>query len=57
MLLTPIGNVKQKPDGRIVTGLDFGPSADEDPTKAQGEQFLKKMSAMLPRLAARRSRR
>jgi glycine/D-amino acid oxidase-like deaminating enzyme len=52
VLLTPIGNVKQKPDGRIVTGLDFGPSADEHPTKEQGAQFLKKMSAILPSLAA-----
>jgi glycine/D-amino acid oxidase-like deaminating enzyme len=52
VLLTPIGNVKQKPDGRIVTGLDFGPSADENPTKAQGEQFLKKMSAIVPALGS-----
>jgi glycine/D-amino acid oxidase-like deaminating enzyme len=52
VLLTPIGNVKQKPDGRIVTGLDFGPSADEHPTKEQGAQFLKKMSAVVPTLAA-----
>jgi glycine/D-amino acid oxidase-like deaminating enzyme len=52
VLLTPIGNVKQKPDGRIVTGLDFGPSRDEHPTKAQGEQFLKKMSAIVPSLSS-----
>jgi glycine/D-amino acid oxidase-like deaminating enzyme len=51
VLLTPIGNVKQKPDGRIVTGLDFGPSADEHPTRSQGEQFLKKMSAIVPSLS------
>ena len=52
VLLTPIGNVKQKPDGRIVTGLDFGPSADEHPTKAQREHFLKKMSAIVPALGS-----
>jgi glycine/D-amino acid oxidase-like deaminating enzyme len=51
VLLTPIGNVKQKPDGRIVTGLDFGPSADENPTKEQGSAFLEKMSAIVPSLA------
>ena len=51
VLLTPIGNVKQKPDGRIVTGLDFGPSRDEHPTKAQGEQFLKKIASIVPSLA------
>jgi glycine/D-amino acid oxidase-like deaminating enzyme len=51
ILLTPIGNVKQKPDGRIVTGLDFGPSPEENATKEQGEAFLKKMSAILPSLA------
>jgi glycine/D-amino acid oxidase-like deaminating enzyme len=51
VLLTPIGNVKQKPDGRIVTGVDFGPSAEEHPTKAQAAQFLNKMSAIVPSLA------
>jgi glycine/D-amino acid oxidase-like deaminating enzyme len=50
VLLTPLGNVKQKPDGRIVTGLDFGPSAEEHPTREQGAQFLKKMSAIVPSL-------
>src|SRR5262245_1052493 len=50
ILLSPIGNVKQKPDGRIVTGLDFGPSPVEDATKEKGEAFLKKMAAVLPTL-------
>jgi glycine/D-amino acid oxidase-like deaminating enzyme len=50
ILLSPIGNVKQKPDGRIVTGLDFGPSPVEDATKEKGEAFLKKMSGVLPPL-------
>ena len=50
VLLTPIGNVKQKPDGRIVTGADFGPSADEHPTREQGALFLKKISAIVPPL-------
>ena len=51
VLLTPLGNVKQKPDGRIVTGADFGPSDNEHPTKEQGAQFLNRMSAILPALA------
>jgi glycine/D-amino acid oxidase-like deaminating enzyme len=50
ILLSPIGNVKQKPDGRIATGLDFGPSPVEDATKEKGEAFLQKMSGVLPRL-------
>jgi glycine/D-amino acid oxidase-like deaminating enzyme len=50
ILLSPIGNVKQKPDGRIVTGLDFGPAPAEDATKEKGEAFLKKMAAVLPQL-------
>ncbi len=51
ILLSPIGNVKQKPDGRIVTGLDFGPSQPEDATREKSEAFLKTMSAVLPLLA------
>lgn len=51
VLLSPIGNVKQKPDGRIVTGLDFGPSPAENATRENGEAFLKKMSAVLPQLS------
>jgi glycine/D-amino acid oxidase-like deaminating enzyme len=52
VLLTPIGNVKQKPDGRIVTGLDFGPSSNEHPTKEDGTAFFKMMSSIVPALAA-----
>jgi glycine/D-amino acid oxidase-like deaminating enzyme len=51
ILLSPIGNLKQKPDGRMVTGLDFGPAPPEDATRENGEAFLKKMSAVLPQLA------
>ena len=51
ILLSPIGNIKQKPDGRIVTGLDFGPAPPEDATRERGEAFLKKMSAVLPHLS------
>jgi glycine/D-amino acid oxidase-like deaminating enzyme len=51
IVLSPIGNVKQKPDGRIVTGLDFGPSPTEDATKEKGEAFVAKMAAVVPKLA------
>lgn len=51
ILLSPIGNVKQKPDGRIVTGLDFGPAPAADATREHGEAFLKKMSAVVPHLS------
>jgi glycine/D-amino acid oxidase-like deaminating enzyme len=51
ILLSPIGNVKQKPDGRIVTGLDFGPAPPEDATREKSEAFLNTMSAVLPQLA------
>src|SRR5437773_2611498 len=51
VVMSPIDNIKQKPDGRIVTGLDFGPAKTEDTTRAYGEQFLEKMRAVLPRLS------
>jgi glycine/D-amino acid oxidase-like deaminating enzyme len=51
ILLSPIGNIKQKVNGRIVTGLDFGPAAVETTSREHGEQFLKRMSAVLPPLA------
>jgi glycine/D-amino acid oxidase-like deaminating enzyme len=51
ILLSPIGNLKQKVNGRIVTGLDFGPAAVETTSREHGEQFLKRMSAVLPQLA------
>jgi len=51
ILLSPIGNIKQKVNGRIVTGLDFGPAAVETTSREHGERFLKRMSAVLPQLA------
>jgi glycine/D-amino acid oxidase-like deaminating enzyme len=51
ILLSPIGNVKQKPDGRMVTGLDFGPAPPADATREHGEAFLEKMSAVVPQLS------
>jgi len=51
VLLSPIGNIKQKTDGRIVTGADFGPAAVEDTSRQYGRQFLTTMSAVLPSLS------
>jgi glycine/D-amino acid oxidase-like deaminating enzyme len=51
ILLSPIGNIKQKVNGRIVTGVDFGPAADEATSRERGERFLQTMSAVLPQLA------
>ncbi|MEZ5286411.1 MAG: FAD-binding oxidoreductase [Vicinamibacterales bacterium] len=50
LLLTPLGQIKQKRNGRIVTGADFGPSASEDTSRASGEAFLQRMKAVLPEL-------
>jgi glycine/D-amino acid oxidase-like deaminating enzyme len=50
VLLSPIGNIKQKVDGRIVTGADFGPAAVEDTSREHGQRFLKTMAAVLPSL-------
>jgi glycine/D-amino acid oxidase-like deaminating enzyme len=48
VLLSPLGQIKQKRNGRFVTGADFGNTANEDTSKARGEQFLKRMAAVLP---------
>ena len=50
LLLSPLGQIKQKKDGRIVTGADFGPSGSEDTSRATGEAFLRRMAAVLPEL-------
>jgi len=39
ILLSPIGNLKQKPDGRIVTGLDFGPASPADSASSSTTSF------------------
>jgi glycine/D-amino acid oxidase-like deaminating enzyme len=48
--LAPMGNLKQKPDGRIVTGSDFA-SGGGDTSREAGERHLKAMAAVLPELA------
>ena len=48
LLLSPLGQIKQKRNGRLVTGADFGATANEDTSIARGEQFLARMAAVLP---------
>jgi glycine/D-amino acid oxidase-like deaminating enzyme len=48
VILSPVGNVKQKPDGRIVVGSDFGKTSDTSPEAARN--LLSKVSAVLPGL-------
>jgi glycine/D-amino acid oxidase-like deaminating enzyme len=50
VVMSPIGNIKQKPDGRIVTGVDFGPAKSEDTSTESGQQFLERMAAVAPQL-------
>jgi glycine/D-amino acid oxidase-like deaminating enzyme len=52
IVLSPIGNIKQKMNGRIVTGLDFAPARDEETSRESGERFLQRMAAVLPPLKA-----
>lgn len=48
VILSPVGNIKQKPDGRIVVGSDFGKGKDNSREAAQG--ILSKVAAVLPGL-------
>jgi glycine/D-amino acid oxidase-like deaminating enzyme len=48
VILSPLGNIKQKPDGRIVVGNDFG--ASEDNSLDAGRKMLQTMAAVLPSL-------
>jgi len=49
VILAPVGNIKQKPDGRIVAGSDFA-SGGGDTSREAGERLLKTMAAVLPGL-------
>ncbi|MGE0460483.1 MAG: NAD(P)/FAD-dependent oxidoreductase [Vicinamibacterales bacterium] len=48
--LAPMGNIKQKPDGRLVTGSDFASGGGETSREA-GERHLARMAAVLPELS------
>jgi glycine/D-amino acid oxidase-like deaminating enzyme len=48
VVLSPIAHMKQKPDGRIVTGSGFGGSPTTETSRESGERFLADASAVLP---------
>jgi len=48
VVLSPIAHMKQKPDGRIVTGAGFGGTPTTDASKEAGERFLTSAAAVLP---------
>ena len=48
VVLSPIAHMKQKPDGRIVTGSGFGGTPTADASREAGERFLRTASRMLP---------
>jgi glycine/D-amino acid oxidase-like deaminating enzyme len=52
VVLSPLGHMKQKPDGRIVTGSDFGGTPTKDASRDAGARFLKSASEVLPALGA-----
>lgn len=51
VVLSPIAHMKQKPDGRIVTGSGFGGTPSTDTSRETGERFLKTASEVLPTFA------
>jgi glycine/D-amino acid oxidase-like deaminating enzyme len=49
VVMAPMGNIKQKPDGRIVTGSDFG-TGGGDVSREAGQRHLETMARVLPGL-------
>jgi glycine/D-amino acid oxidase-like deaminating enzyme len=47
VILAPVGHIKQKPDGRIVAGSDFG-AGGGDRSHAAGARLLETMATVLP---------
>jgi glycine/D-amino acid oxidase-like deaminating enzyme len=50
VVLAPVAHMKQKPDGRVVTGVGFGGTATTDDSREAGAAFLKTAAAVLPQL-------
>jgi glycine/D-amino acid oxidase-like deaminating enzyme len=50
LAFAPGANIKQNPDGRIVTGSDFGKASTLDTSKEFGEKLLEKARRFLPRI-------
>ena len=51
VVLSPVAHMKQKPDGRIVTGSGFGGSPTTDTSLEAGQRFLSSASQVLPDFA------
>jgi len=50
LALAPGAHIKQKPDGRIVTGLDFGGAPIKDASRETGQRLLDHAARFLPQL-------
>ncbi len=50
LAMAPGANIKQNPDGRIVTGSDFGSAATLDSSREFGEKLLENARRFLPRI-------
>jgi glycine/D-amino acid oxidase-like deaminating enzyme len=50
VVMSPLGEIKQKVDGRIVIGSDFGTTKPENATLENGARVLQKVAAVLPQL-------
>lgn len=50
VVLAPGANIKQNPDGRVVTGSDFGGTPTLDTSKELGERLLHNAARFLPKL-------
>ena len=48
VIMPPGNDSKQLPDGRIITGLDYGDSGDTKPTMELGQQYLRRLTMFLP---------
>jgi glycine/D-amino acid oxidase-like deaminating enzyme len=46
----PVANIKQNPDGRIVTGVDFGDALVEDASREHGLKLLRNANQFVARL-------
>jgi glycine/D-amino acid oxidase-like deaminating enzyme len=50
VVLAPAAHMKQKPDGRIVTGVGFGGTPSKDDSREGGARFLETAASVLPEL-------
>ena len=50
VVLAPAAHMKQKPDGRIVTGVGFGGTPTNDDSREGGAGFLNTAATVLPEL-------